>query len=103
MSSFAWKNAGLSYTSEGSLNLHPHHHRYLQYLELCSRVVRHSLKEEFRAAAIKRGEQGLKYGSWTNGKQTGTRTDSRGKEQLISVSRAGQRHWQGRAPQLIAQ
>lgn len=51
---------------------HPFPPSYLQYLELCSRVVRHSLKEEFRAAAIKRGEQGLKYGTWSEGKQTGT-------------------------------
>lgn len=42
---------------------------YLQYLEFCSRIVRHSLKEPHRSAAIKRGEQGLKYAKWANGKQ----------------------------------
>jgi hypothetical protein len=70
MSAFAWKNAGLTYIIlEFISRLNYDFSRYLQYLELCSRVVRHSLKEEFRAAAIKRGEQGLKYGAWSNGKQ----------------------------------
>lgn len=43
--------------------------RYLQYLELCSRIVRYSLKEPLRAVAIKRGELGLKSAKWTSGKQ----------------------------------
>lgn len=43
--------------------------RYLQYIEMCSRVVRHSLKEPHRALAIKRGEQGLKFAKWNEGKQ----------------------------------
>jgi len=72
MSASSWKSAGLSYNPclKSPILIIV---RYLQYLELCSRIVRHSLKEEFRAAAIKRGEQGLKYGIWNNGKQTGTR------------------------------
>lgn len=42
---------------------------YLNYLDLCSRIVRASLKEEFRAAAAKRAEHGLKFALWSNGKQ----------------------------------
>lgn len=42
---------------------------YLQYLELCSRIVRSCLKEEFKAAAVKRGEEGLKFAKWSEGKQ----------------------------------
>lgn len=48
---------------------------YVQYLEMCSRIVRHSLKEEFKAAAIKRGEVGLKKASWEKGKQGEYSTD----------------------------
>lgn len=36
---------------------------------MCSRILRHSLKEPHRAAAIKRGEQGLKFAKWSEGKQ----------------------------------
>lgn len=36
---------------------------------MCSRVVRSCLKEPYRAAAIKRGEQGLKFSRWSEGKQ----------------------------------
>lgn len=36
---------------------------------MCSRIVRHSLKEPHRALAIKRGEQGLKAARWAQGKQ----------------------------------
>lgn len=42
---------------------------YLNYLDLCSRIVRASLKEEFRAAAAKRAEHGLKFSMWSQGKQ----------------------------------
>lgn len=42
---------------------------YAQYLELCSRLLRNSLKDEFRSTAIKRGEVGLKKAKWVNGKQ----------------------------------
>ena len=37
---------------------------------MCSRILRNSLKDEFRAAAIKRGELGLKKAKWAEGKQT---------------------------------
>lgn len=49
---------------------------YAQYLEMCSRLLRNSLKDEFRAAAIKRGEVGLKKARWVNGKQEEFRTAS---------------------------
>ena len=43
---------------------------YLHYLDLCSRIVRASLKSEFKAAAMKRAEQGLKFSKWSEGKQS---------------------------------
>ena len=43
---------------------------YLHYLDLCSRIVRASLKAEFKAAAMKRAEQGLKFAKWSEGKQS---------------------------------
>ena len=42
---------------------------YLHYLDLCSRIVRASLKPEYKAAAMKRGELGLKFAKLTEGKQ----------------------------------
>lgn len=43
---------------------------YLHYLDLCSRIVRASLKPEFKAAAMKRAEEGLKFAKWSGGKQS---------------------------------
>lgn len=39
-------------------------------MDLCSRIVRASLKPEFKAAAMKRAEMGLKFAKWSGGKQT---------------------------------
>jgi hypothetical protein len=39
-------------------------------LDLCSRIVRASLKPEFKAAAMKRAELGLKFAKWSEGKQS---------------------------------
>ncbi|KAI8975442.1 mitochondrial ATP synthase epsilon chain-domain-containing protein [Mycotypha africana] len=50
----AWKSAGIT---------------YLQYANICARAVRNSLKDEFRAAAARRSQNGLKYAKWENGVQ----------------------------------
>lgn len=42
---------------------------YIQYLELCSRIVRSCMKEPHRSTALKRAQQGLKYAKWAEGKQ----------------------------------
>ncbi|KAF9956408.1 ubiquinol-cytochrome c reductase core subunit 1 [Mortierella alpina] len=42
---------------------------YLQYAQVCARAVRHALKEDARANAVRRDEQGLKFAKWENGKQ----------------------------------
>lgn len=42
---------------------------YLTYLDVCARVLRATLKDEFRASAIKRAETGLKAAVWKEGKQ----------------------------------
>ncbi|KAI8976864.1 mitochondrial ATP synthase epsilon chain-domain-containing protein [Pilobolus umbonatus] len=50
----AWKAAGIS---------------YLQYANICARAVRNSLKDEFRAAALRRNNNGLKFAKWESGVQ----------------------------------
>jgi F-type H+-transporting ATPase subunit epsilon len=42
---------------------------YLQYVSICSRALRNSLKEEARVIAQRRDENVLKYAKWENGKQ----------------------------------
>lgn len=42
---------------------------YLQYLEICSKALRACLKPDIAANAAKRGDSGLKYAVWENGKQ----------------------------------
>ena len=75
MSSTVWRNAGLSYQI---CSVWSHQHaRYIQYLEMCSRVVRYALKEPHRSVAIKRGEQGLKSAKWSDGKQGDISTSKR--------------------------
>lgn len=60
----SWRSVGLTYTAILFTCS-----SYVEYLEMCSRIVRHALKDEFRAAAIKRSEVGLKKARWSNGKQ----------------------------------
>ncbi|KAF9198364.1 Dolichyl-diphosphooligosaccharide-protein glycosyltransferase subunit dad1 [Haplosporangium sp. Z 27] len=42
---------------------------YLQYAQIAARAVRNSLKEDARAVAVRRDEQGLKFAKWEAGKQ----------------------------------
>ncbi|KAF9179226.1 hypothetical protein BGZ51_007148 [Haplosporangium sp. Z 767] len=42
---------------------------YLQYSQVCARAVRNALKEDARAIAVRRDEQGLKFSKWEAGKQ----------------------------------
>ena len=42
---------------------------YLKYVEACSQALRMSFKEEFRPAAMRRSENGLKMAKWEAGKQ----------------------------------
>ncbi|KAF9166989.1 hypothetical protein DFQ27_005868 [Actinomortierella ambigua] len=42
---------------------------YLQYAQICARTLRHSLKEDAKAIAIKRDAQGIKFAQWEAGKQ----------------------------------
>lgn len=51
---FAWKQAGITYN---------------KYLSVAARVVRRSLKDEFRVAAERRGNSELRSARWENGKQ----------------------------------
>ncbi|KXS21301.1 hypothetical protein M427DRAFT_51536 [Gonapodya prolifera JEL478] len=48
-----WRNAGLS---------------YLQYANICARVLRSSVKDEFRAVMLRRQEQIVKSAKWDAGK-----------------------------------
>ncbi|KAI9247839.1 mitochondrial ATP synthase epsilon chain-domain-containing protein [Sporodiniella umbellata] len=48
----AWKAAGIT---------------YLQYANICARAVRNSLKDDVRAAALRRDKNGLKFQKWENG------------------------------------
>lgn len=41
---------------------------YLQYLEICSKLVRNCLKEPHKTNALKRGEYIIKKITWENGK-----------------------------------
>ena len=41
--------------------------RFVEYLEICSKVVRNSLKDEFKSVACKRNEVFLKVADWKNG------------------------------------
>ncbi|KZM25192.1 uncharacterized protein EKO05_0008509 [Ascochyta rabiei] len=50
----AWKAAGLSYN---------------RYIQVASRVVRRSLKEDKRIIAERRGVSELRFAKWENGKQ----------------------------------
>jgi F-type H+-transporting ATPase subunit epsilon len=43
--------------------------RYLKYVEACSQALRFSMKDQFRAAALRRNENGLKVAKWDAGKQ----------------------------------
>ncbi|XP_037938335.1 protein stunted-like isoform X1 [Teleopsis dalmanni] len=49
----AWRAAGLT---------------YIQYSNICARVVREALKTELRAEAAKRNESHVKFTPWLNGK-----------------------------------
>ncbi|XP_018784132.1 PREDICTED: ATP synthase subunit epsilon, mitochondrial [Bactrocera latifrons] len=49
----AWRAAGLT---------------YIQYSNICARVVRQSLKANLRSDAAKRNETHVKFTPWANGK-----------------------------------
>ncbi|KAI7899269.1 mitochondrial ATP synthase epsilon chain-domain-containing protein [Cokeromyces recurvatus] len=49
-----WKSAGIT---------------YLQYANICARAVRNSLKDDVRAAALRRNQNNLKFAKWENGAQ----------------------------------
>ncbi|KAL9879472.1 protein stunted isoform X2 [Glossina fuscipes] len=49
----AWRAAGLT---------------YIQYSNICARVVRQALKSDLRVDAAKRNESHVKFTPWLNGK-----------------------------------
>lgn len=64
---FAWRAAGLSYAPPLPRPLpYPDilQHRYNRFLQIASRVVRRSLKDEQRLIAEKRGEMDLRFAKW---------------------------------------
>lgn len=42
---------------------------YLQYVNICARAVRNSLKDEARTVALKREANRLRFAKWENGVQ----------------------------------
>ncbi|KAI9253421.1 mitochondrial ATP synthase epsilon chain-domain-containing protein [Phascolomyces articulosus] len=48
----AWKSAGIS---------------YLQYANICARALRNTLKDELKAPAQARNQNGLKFAKWEKG------------------------------------
>ena len=44
-------------------------YRFLEYIEICSKVVRNSMKDEFKSAAQKRNQVFLKVADWQQGIQ----------------------------------
>lgn len=42
---------------------------YVQYANICAQITRNSVKEQFRAAALRRDGQSLRFAKWENGKQ----------------------------------
>ncbi|XP_065076764.1 protein stunted-like [Ochlerotatus camptorhynchus] len=49
----AWRAAGLN---------------YINYSNICARLVRKALKQEHQATAIRRDESHIKFTKWINGK-----------------------------------
>ncbi|KAI8126551.1 hypothetical protein FF38_05381 [Lucilia cuprina] len=49
----AWRAAGLT---------------YIQYSNICAKVLRQALKSDLRAEAAKRADSHVKFTPWTNGK-----------------------------------
>lgn len=44
------------------------HFSYIQYSNICARVVRQALKADIRVEAAKRNESHVKFTPWTDGK-----------------------------------
>lgn len=65
-SSPQFRSAGLTYDYRTGLLLTS---SFVQYVEMCSRLLRSCMKEPHRSAAMKTAEQAIKVSKWANGKQ----------------------------------